>query len=138
MTELPTIRTVDPHSKQYDRDYLNGWNADLRQLASTSYQVESALERADARGVSHAWYDGYHDSAASREKWTYRTARRLGYDCAETYLTDLIALADGYGTHIEDGQLRNRVREAVAAANCPAGVTLQRLNDDGTWTDVEK
>lgn len=31
-----------------------------------------ALDRADQRGEPEAWYDGYLDAAAGREKWHLR------------------------------------------------------------------
>lgn len=77
---LMRIRKVDPRSPEYDRDYMGGWRASER-------CTEGALERADQRGVSDAWYDGYHDVAAGRPRWTYREWRRngcdseCGYDC---------------------------------------------------------
>lgn len=46
---------------QVERDYRNGWNASLRGSAN-------ALESADQRGVSTAWYDGYFDHATGRDK----------------------------------------------------------------------
>lgn len=76
--DMEPIRSIDPQSPEYDRDYANGWRA------SENY-TDGALERADARGVSHAWYDGYADSAAGRPKWTYREARRAGYDSVQEY-----------------------------------------------------
>lgn len=57
----------------YQRDYRNGWNASARYGTSTAPNTvnafEGPLDRADARGVSHAWYDGYHDQAAGRPRW---------------------------------------------------------------------
>lgn len=64
------IRTVPADSPEYSRDYRAGWQASER-------YTEGALERADQRGVSHAWYDGYHDQAAGRERYAYRTARQI-------------------------------------------------------------
>lgn len=60
-------------SREYARDYVNGWNVSER-------CSDGALDRADLRGVSDAWYDGYHDSAAGRPKWAWRDARRKGCD----------------------------------------------------------
>lgn len=48
---------------QYKKDYSRGWVSYHR-----STEI-SALDRADARGESDAWYDGYLDGAAGREKW---------------------------------------------------------------------
>jgi len=57
----------------YQRDYRNGWNASERYGTSTASNsvnaFETPLDRADARGASHAWYDGYHDNAAGRDRW---------------------------------------------------------------------
>lgn len=75
------IATVAPESVQYTRDYLSGWNASER-------GSEGALERADDRNVSHAWYDGYHDNAAGRPKFTYRAWRRNGCDSDCGYVCD--------------------------------------------------
>lgn len=72
---MPTlIRTIDPDTAAYARDYANGFRVGEQ-------GAEGALESADSRGVSHAWYDGYHDAAASRPKWTYRRWRRNGPQC---------------------------------------------------------
>lgn len=77
------ITSYPPLSREYARDYQAGYVAGER-------GSEGALERADARGASHAWYDGYHDAAAGREKWTYREWRikgcdsGCGYECPET------------------------------------------------------
>lgn len=59
------IRFVSHSSAEYIKDYENGWKTSQR-------GSEGALDRADARNVSHAWYDGYADYAASREKWHLR------------------------------------------------------------------
>ncbi|HZW75470.1 MAG TPA: hypothetical protein VFF43_18135 [Caldimonas sp.] len=82
-----TIRDLAPDSPEYARDYRLGWNASER-------CSEGALERADARDVSHAWYDGYMDSATGRVKWTYREARRAGFDDAEAYLAHVSDVAN--------------------------------------------
>lgn len=74
----PSIRTIDPTSPEYARDYRNGWHVGMR-------ATDGALERADDRNVSHAWYDGYHDAAAGRAMWTYRTWRLNGCDDACGY-----------------------------------------------------
>lgn len=65
------IRHVDPDSREYARDYEAGWRASER-------ATDGALDRADARNVSHAWYDGYSDYVCERPKWAWREARRLG------------------------------------------------------------
>lgn len=72
----PGIRQVPPDTAEYARDYENGWSAGER-------GSEGSLERADHRDVSHAWYDGYHDAAAGREKWAWRQARLDGFDGPE-------------------------------------------------------
>ena len=46
----------------YKNDYNRGWQASKRAGSNT-------LDRADSRGESQAWYDGYHDYAAGRPKW---------------------------------------------------------------------
>jgi hypothetical protein len=48
---------------QYRRHYERGWRASGRPDAV------APLDAADARGEPDAWYDGYHDRAAGREKW---------------------------------------------------------------------
>lgn len=53
------IRRIDPATREYAQDYRNGWRTSER-------CADGALDRADSRGVSHAWYDGYHDEAAGR------------------------------------------------------------------------
>jgi len=80
------IGHLNPLSPEYAREYNNGWRASERAGLSSSYQVLSPLERADLRNVTHAWYDGYHDHAAGRPKWTYRQAREAGFDSADDYL----------------------------------------------------
>jgi hypothetical protein len=72
------IRSIDPRSERYSRDYRAGRRAS--QNLTEDRDGRTALERADARGVSHAWYDGYHDGAADRPMYTYRAARRLGVE----------------------------------------------------------
>lgn len=74
-----TIRTVDPKSREYFNDYRAGWAASER-------MSEGALDRADSRNVSHAWYDGYHDHAAGRDKWTWQHARVAGFSDIDVYL----------------------------------------------------
>ena len=76
-----TIRMVDAWTREYARDYHAGWVVAER-------ADPGALERADIRGVSHAWYDGYHDAAAGRPKWTYREWRRNGCDANCGYECD--------------------------------------------------
>jgi hypothetical protein len=45
----------------YRQAYERGW----RNSAGPS----ASLDRADSRGEPDAWYDGYFDYAAGREKW---------------------------------------------------------------------
>jgi hypothetical protein len=45
---------------EYRRDYQRGWRAS---------SAGGSLDRADARREPDAWYDGYLDLAAGREKW---------------------------------------------------------------------
>jgi len=54
-------RTIDD---VYRAAYQRGWLAARR---------VGALERADDRGEPDAWYDGYLDNAAGREKWHLAT-----------------------------------------------------------------
>ena len=46
----------------YKRAYQRGWR-------TSQTTTGGALDRADARGESAAWYDGYNDYAAGRRKW---------------------------------------------------------------------
>jgi hypothetical protein len=48
-------------SAEYKAWYNRGWRASARENAT--------LERGDAIGAPDAWYDGYLDYAAGREKW---------------------------------------------------------------------
>lgn len=50
----------------YSKDYERGWRAASR--------GDGQLDKADARGEVPAWYDGYHDRAAGRSKWSARRA----------------------------------------------------------------
>lgn len=52
-----TASWADP---QYRRDYMRGRRASQRY---TGYEVTPPLERADQRGETGAWYDGYTDYA---------------------------------------------------------------------------
>jgi hypothetical protein len=72
------IRTLDPASPEYATAYRAGYKAGER-------GAEGSLERADARGVSQAWYDGYLDAATGRPMWIYRTWRRNGCDASCGY-----------------------------------------------------
>jgi hypothetical protein len=62
------MRTITP---EYRKAYLRGWRASAR-------VADGALDRADRRGEPDAWYDGYHDEAAGREKW--HLARCINHD----------------------------------------------------------
>lgn len=53
--------------QDYRKAYNRGWLASSRFTGRSSV---SPLERADDRGEPSAWYDGYHDHAAGRDKWT--------------------------------------------------------------------
>lgn len=75
-----SIRDADPFSAGYTRDYNNGWRAGRKY---TEVRGLTPLERADQRNASHAWYDGYHDRDAGRPKWTWREARRRGFESIE-------------------------------------------------------
>src|SRR5262249_50824914 len=66
-----TIRHLPANSPEYAREYNNGWRASQR-------CTEGALDRADDRDVSHAWYDGYEDYAIGNAKWTKRNERLAG------------------------------------------------------------
>jgi hypothetical protein len=73
-------RITDPRSAEYNRDYNRGWKAS---------EDAVGLDSLDHAGSSEAAYDGYHDESAGRLKWTYRTARRAGYDDMQDYLNSL-------------------------------------------------
>ena len=47
---------------EYRAAYNRGWRA-------SATTTGGALDRADARREPDAWYDGYLDHAAGREKW---------------------------------------------------------------------
>lgn len=51
-----------PKDQAYVTAYNRGWKAGQR-------ETFGALERADFRNEHEAWYDGYLDAAAGREKW---------------------------------------------------------------------
>lgn len=50
--------------------YRRGWDASKRYGQNDRPNKRSALEAADMRGESAAWYLGYEDYACGREKWT--------------------------------------------------------------------
>lgn len=75
-------REIDPRTAEYARDYQLGWAASRR-------NSPNALENADIREVSHAWYDGYLDYAAGRMKWTWRVVRTNGPLCGHVAPCDV-------------------------------------------------
>jgi hypothetical protein len=91
MLRMSLICTHAPDSREYARDYMAGWRAADR-------CTDGALERADDRGVSHAWYDGYADRAAGRERWTYRTYHLRG--CVQVCGFELGWAARRCGAHL--------------------------------------
>lgn len=98
------IHEFDPNTPEYSREYRAGYIAGER-------GAEGALERADARNVSNAWYDGYHDAAAGREKWTYRTWRRNGCDASCGYGHEM----NGHIEHTPKGEPMTNVAARKAA-----------------------
>lgn len=56
------VASSDDYAKHYNR----GWAAGNR--------GGDVLDKADSRGEPEAWYDGYHDAAGGRPKWTTKTA----------------------------------------------------------------
>lgn len=64
------MSTTKP-SAEYRRDYNRGWR-----YSSTS--LDPTLDHGDARGEPDAWYDGYLDAAAGREKWHTFSCRLAG------------------------------------------------------------
>lgn len=72
MAKRGRLKDIDPNVL---RDYRNGWRA--------SANVGS-LDRADARGVSWAWEDGYIDRACGREKYHLLLCNSMtGHDACE-------------------------------------------------------
>lgn len=59
----------------YKKDYNRGWKASSGGSGNSEY---SPLERADMRGESSAWYDGYMDYAVDRPKWASLEALQQG------------------------------------------------------------
>jgi hypothetical protein len=55
---MAAIRQDTP---EYRKAYEAGWRYSQRSTAT--------LDHGDAMGFSEAWYDGYLDLAAGREKW---------------------------------------------------------------------
>jgi hypothetical protein len=60
-----TLHGLSP--EHYKVAYNKGQSASKR--FSSASGMSSALEGADDRGANNAWYDGYMDDAAGREKW---------------------------------------------------------------------
>ena len=52
-------------ARSYKKDYDRGWNASIQYGKGKG----SGLEGADDRGEPSAWYDGYYDHAADRDKY---------------------------------------------------------------------
>jgi hypothetical protein len=113
MSEI--IRHLDPHSAEYAKDYSLGWKAGER----AGEGVEGVLDRADARNVSHAWYDGYHDQAAGREKFAYRTARRLGFESPDAL----------YAAEEAERAAAASVYEATKQAHANAAAAVESVPD---------
>lgn len=55
---------VHEDTAEYRKAYKRGWASAQRGIGG--------LDRADARNEVDAWYDGYLDAAAGREKWHLR------------------------------------------------------------------
>jgi len=72
-----SVQNIDPNIRKYATEYNRGWrandNADIDAAGSTS----------------DAWYDGYHDAAAGRLKWTWRKARLAGFTDMNEYTDTL-------------------------------------------------
>jgi hypothetical protein len=47
---------------QYRKAYERGWQTNER-------GADGALDRADFRKEPEAWFDGYYDAGAGRDKW---------------------------------------------------------------------
>jgi hypothetical protein len=83
-----TIHSIPADSAEYAKDYNNGWRVSQR-AADWDGNGLSPLERADERGVSNAWYDGFEDYACGHDKWRKRQERldgdhepeTMAYDC---------------------------------------------------------
>ena len=62
---LAARKAVAEKNPNYDlASYARGWRD-----ADRWDTIESPLDLGDARGECDAWYDGYHDSAAGRDRW---------------------------------------------------------------------
>jgi hypothetical protein len=72
-----STQSISPKTRKYVTEYNRGWqandNADIDAAGSTS----------------NAWYDGYHDAAAGRVKWTWRKARLAGFVDMNEYMDTL-------------------------------------------------
>jgi hypothetical protein len=53
--------------EHYKSAYNKGWGASQRFASASGWT--SALEGADSKGLNDAWYDGYADHSAGRDKW---------------------------------------------------------------------
>ncbi len=80
----PGTRQAAPGSPEYRRDYNLGWRA-CERAADWDGHSPGPMETAGALGAGDAWYDGWEDRAAGREKWTWQTARLAGFDSLEDY-----------------------------------------------------
>ena len=101
--------------------YRRGWSASAR-------GSEGALERADHRGEVDAWYDGYLDHAAGRERYHLETCqdRDRHLDCRTTASTWHIVTVTATGT--TDAGYKPQPSEVAARAllrdirrMCPQG-----------------
>lgn len=54
------VQSID---SEYRKAYNRGWRSSLYSEGS------GVLDGADGRGEPDAWYDGYYDAGAGREKW---------------------------------------------------------------------
>jgi hypothetical protein len=72
---------VNPDDPNYAREYNRGWRL--------SERVKGSLDDLDRSGAPEAAYDGYYDSACGRQKWTWRKARRAGFEDMNAYLATL-------------------------------------------------
>jgi hypothetical protein len=77
-TAFPTITLEAEKSPEYNGHYRRGWASGNRGVGG--------LDRADSRREPEAWYDGYYDAAAGREKFHLRDHqgfRQTGTACPE-------------------------------------------------------
>jgi hypothetical protein len=102
MSPAPTADTPAPRKRddpQYRADYERGWNASRR---------NADLERADARGESDAFYDGFTDHRIGEPKWTGADKREASAPSTTTATTSPEARAAEVQANIQ------RVFEDVA------------------------